>query len=76
MTVSSDDAPLVEAVAEALRAGGEQAERIRKTLQPMLTLPSAKTARDLVAFLRSSPLVGVELSIERDPSTGRIVDLG
>ena len=31
--------------------------------------------QDLVAFLRSSPLVGVDLQIERDPDPGRPVSL-
>ena len=31
--------------------------------------------RDLVSFLRSSPLVGVELQIERDDDPGRAVSL-
>lgn len=36
---------------------------------------SARTGAELLAFLRSSPLVGEDLDIERDPSTGRRVDL-
>ena len=31
--------------------------------------------QDLVEFLRSSPLVGVDLQIERDPDPGRSVSL-
>ena len=31
--------------------------------------------QDLVEFLRSSPLVGVDLQIERDPDPGRPVSL-
>ena len=31
--------------------------------------------QDLVQFLRSSPLVGVDLQIERDPDPGRPVSL-
>lgn len=76
VTVSSDDAPLVRAVAEALRAGGEEARRVRESLGPLLSVRRARTGRELVAFFRSSPLVGVELSIERDRSTGRSADLG
>lgn len=30
---------------------------------------------DLVDFFRASPLAGVELDLERDPDTGREVDL-
>jgi len=76
VTVPSRDAPLVKAIAGALRSGGEEAKRIRESLQPMLSAPRAKTGPDLVAFLRASPLVGAELQIERDRSTGRSADLG
>jgi antitoxin Phd len=31
--------------------------------------------QDLVSFLRSSPLVGVDLEIERDDDAGRVVTL-
>ena len=76
VTVPSRDAPLVKAIAGALRSGGEEAKRIRESLQPMLSVPRAKTGPELVAFLRASPLVGAELQIERDRSTGRSADLG
>ena len=76
VTVSPDDAPLVRAVAGALRAGGEEARRVRESLGPLLSVAKARTGRELVAFFRSSPLVGVELSIDRARSTGRSADLG
>ena len=76
VTVPSRDAPLVKAIAGALRAGGDEAKLIRQSLQPMLTVPKAKTGSELVAFLRASPLVDAELLIERDGSTGRSVNLG
>ena len=76
VTVPSRDAPLVKAIAGALRAGGDEAKLIRQSLQPMLAVPKAKTGSELVAFLRASPLVGAELLIERDGSTGRSVNLG
>ena len=74
VTVPAHDAVLVKTVAGALRSGGEEARRIRETLQAMLTLPKAKTGKELVAFFRSSPLVDVEF--ERDRSTGRCAELG
>ena len=43
--------------------------------QPDRAVPKAQTGRDLVAFFRASPLVGVELQIERDRPAGREVDL-
>lgn len=76
VTVPSRDAPLVKAIAGALRSGGEEAKRIRESLQPMLSVPRARTGHELVAFFRTSPLVGAELQIERDRSTGRSADLG
>ena len=76
VTVPSRDAPLVKAIASALRSDGEEAELIRQSLQPMLTAPRAKTGAELVAFLRASPLTETELPIERDRSTGRSADLG
>jgi hypothetical protein len=35
----------------------------------------ATSGSDLVAFFRASPLVGVELEVERDKSSGREIDL-
>jgi len=76
VTVPSRDAPLVKAIAGTLRAGGEEARRLRALLRPVLSLPRAKTGPELVAFFRASPLAGDELRIERDGSTGRAADLG
>ena len=76
VTVPSRDAPLVKAIAGTLRSGGEEAEHIRETLGPMLSVPRAKTGPELVAFFRASPLVGAEVRFERDRSTGRTADLG
>ena len=75
VTVAAGDAGLIRAVARALRAGGEDAERVRDALTSMTSLAPVKTGAELVAFLRASPLVGEELMIERDRSTGRVVDL-
>jgi len=75
VTVPSGDAPLVKAIAGALRSGGDEADRIRESLQPMLSVPRAKTGRELVAFFRDSPLVGAGPRIRRDRSAGRSADL-
>ena len=75
VTVPSQDVSLVRAIAGALRSDGEEAKRIRQSLQPMLTAPRAKTGAELVAFLRTSPLTDAELPIERDRSAGRSADL-
>ena len=76
VTVPSRDAPLVKAIAGALRLNGEEAELIRRSLQPVLATPRARTGSELVAFLRTSPLTEIELSMERDRTTGRSAELG
>ena len=75
IVVPADDAPLIKAVAGALRAGGPEAARLRAQLEPALRPQKARTGAELVAFLRASPLVGADLSFERDQTTGRVVDL-
>ncbi|MYD97045.1 MAG: hypothetical protein F4X98_06625 [Gammaproteobacteria bacterium] len=75
VTVPVQDAPLVKAIAGALRSGGEAADRIRRSLQRRLAAPRAKTGAGLVAFLRASPLTDADLTVERDRSTGRSADL-
>lgn len=75
VTVPSCDAMLVKAIAGVLRKGGEKARRVRESVQPLVSVPKAKTGAELVAFFRNSPLVGAELSLERDRSPGRTVDL-
>ena len=44
VTVPSRDAPLVKALAGALRQDGDKAETIRRALQPVLAAPTARTA--------------------------------
>ena len=75
VTVAACDAGLIRAVARTLRTGGEDANRVRDVLTAMMSLAPAQTGAELVAFLRASPLVGEELVIERDRSTGRAVEL-
>lgn len=76
VTVPSRDATLVKAIAGALRQGGKEAKRIRESVQPLVASSKAKTGSELVAFFRRSPLVGANLPMERDHSTGRAADLG
>ena len=76
VTVPSCDAPLVRAIAEALRLGGEEAEFIRRSLQPKLNAPMARTGSELVAILRASPLAELDLPTRRDRSVDRTVDFG
>ena len=74
VTVPARDAELVKAIAGALRSGGEDANRLRETLQPMVSAKRAQTGAELVAFFRASPLVGANLTLERDKSPGRTID--
>ena len=73
--MAARDAALIKAVGSALRAGGKDAERVRAALASITSIEPVRTGAELVAFFRASPLVGEELMIERDQSTGRCVDL-
>ena len=75
VAVPANDAGLVKAVASALRAGGDDAERVREAFALMTAMEPARTGAELLAFLRASPLVGVDLTTERDRTTGRAIDL-
>ena len=76
VTIPARDAPLIKAAAGVLRAGGDGANSVREALQSLASPPTARTGKDLVAFLRASPLAEVELEIERDRTTGRSIELG
>ncbi len=74
VTVPANDAGLIKAIAGALRSGGKRARMVRKSLQPILTIPKARTGKELIEFLRRSPLADIALDFERDRSTGRSAD--
>lgn len=74
VTVPANDASLIKAVAGMLRSGGASARQVRETLHPMLSVPKARTGKELVEFLRMSPLAETELDIERDRSAGRTAE--
>lgn len=75
VVIPAADAPLIKAVAGVLRSGGAEAARVRAQLQPLASPGKARTGAELVAFLRASPLVGADLDLERDRSTGRTIEL-
>jgi hypothetical protein len=75
VTVPANDVELIRRLANELRAGGEQAERLRASVSSPSGFQPARTGDELVAFFRSSPLVGEDLSFERDRSSGRPIDL-
>jgi toxin FitB len=56
------------------RQGKEGVVMISEEQYERLTVKSRRP-KSLVQFFRDSPLVGVELDLERDPDTGREVDL-
>ena len=69
------DVAIMKAAAQALRAGGSDATKVREALTPVLAAPVMESGSDLVAFLRASPLMGADLLFERDRSEGRTIDL-
>lgn len=71
-----EDVGLARDVAAVLREGGPPASRLRERMLTALGQGAAVSGADLVAFFRSSPLVGADLDLERDRSAGRAVDLG
>jgi hypothetical protein len=76
IAVPRSDAPLLRELAQTLRAGGKMAARVRAELRSLVRPEAIRTGAELVAFLQSSPLAGVELDLERDRSMPRDVDLG
>jgi len=75
VTVPAEDAELIREVARTLRNGGRSAETLRGRIAAAVVPSQARTGKELVAFLRSSPLGCFELDIERDRSPGREIDL-
>jgi hypothetical protein len=75
VTVPAQDAEAIRRLAAVLRAGGEEAANARDRLDDLLPPRMAQSGRDLVAFFRASPLVGLELDLERDKSPGRDINL-
>ena len=75
VTVPAQDVELIRRLASELRAGGEQAQRARARVGCGSDLRPAQTGEELLAFFRSSPSVGEDLSFERDRSTGRPTNL-
>ena len=69
------DVALIRSLASALRSGGEAAERLRATVGEASGFTPARTGDELLAFFRSSPLVGEDISFERDRSSGRPIEL-
>ena len=74
VTVPVQDVGIVKAVAGVLRAGGDEARQVRDALASLTAVERARTGTELLDFLRASPLVGEDLTIERDRTPGRVAD--
>ncbi|MDF5731687.1 MAG: hypothetical protein PUP92_27695 [Rhizonema sp. PD38] len=73
LSIPATDAPLLQDIAAALRAGGEQGEQVRAKIREAAPGASERTGKDLIAALRASPLMGADLDLGRDPSEGRTI---
>jgi hypothetical protein len=67
------DRDLLRSLAKKLAQNDQEANRIR--LEMMRTVSDAPAKGGIVAALRSSPLVGADLMVERPAVAGRRVDL-
>lgn len=78
MTITVEVKPEVEAeLAAQAAARGMDVPAYAAMLLEQVAQPAEKAApkKSLVDFLRESPLVGVELNLERDKDTGRDIEL-
>ena len=78
MTITIDIKPEVEAeLAAQARAQGMDMQAYAASLLEQAAKPEKASSpkKSFLAFLRESPLVGVELDLERDKDTGRNVEL-
>ncbi len=74
--VQPADLPLLRRIASILRSGGPPAARLRTRLREEVAAePQPQPREHLVTFFRRSPLVGLDLKIERDRLTGREIEL-
>ena len=75
VSVPAADAGLVRAVARTLLEDGEGAQALRSQLVSLVDVSPARTGTELLAFFRSSPLVGADLDFERDRFADRPIEL-
>ena len=76
VVVPKRDVILIKQLAERLRAAPAEAAAVRSALGAMVTPTVARTGKELVALLRSAPLEGAILQLNRDRRPARAVDLG
>lgn len=75
VSVPAQDIELIRELATELRAAGEEADRLRERVRAALGFRPARTGDELIEFFRQSPLVGEDLSFDRDRSPGRPITL-
>ena len=76
VVVPKGDIMLIKRLAERLRAAPAEAAAVRSALVSMIAPTVARTGKELVALLRSAPLEGATLELQRDRRPARDVDLG
>lgn len=64
VTVPRHDAVFIRRAAEALRRGGDKAQKLREQMSDA----PIKTGADLLLFVQNSPLAKYELNLVRDTS--------
>jgi hypothetical protein len=77
MTLTIEIKPEIEAelAAQAAARGMDVRAYAAQLLETAAHADEQSTSKNFVEFLRQSPLVGVELNLERDKDTGRDIDL-
>ncbi len=76
MTLTIEIKPEIEAELAAQAASrGMNVPAYAAALLEQAAQPSGKPKKSLVEFLRESPLVGLELDLERNKDTGRDIEL-
>jgi hypothetical protein len=68
------DRPLIRSLARRLSEDGPEAARLRTALGAVLNAQTTKTG-GILAALRRSPLVGLDLDVTRSTEEGRGTDL-
>lgn len=76
VVVPTRDIPLIKQLADRLRGAPAAASAVRKAVTTAVAPTVARTGKELVALLRSSPLGGLTLDLKRDRSPPRKIDLG
>ncbi len=74
----AQDKELVRSIAKRLAENNPEAQRLREEIAGKVALEAPgwpRTGKDIWDALRRSPLVGLDLDLEREFTTGRDIDL-